>query len=124
MAVLLVAAGGACGAVLRYLLGLIPLPGAFPAITLGINFIGALVIGAVSEAAIGGEALSPRSVLFLKTGFCGGFTTFSTFSLETLGLIEQGRTWMAAAYAVLSVALCLLGVLLGKLVVRAVRGAA
>lgn len=124
MAVLLVAAGGACGAVLRYLLGLIPLPDAFPAITLGINFIGALVIGAVSEAAIGGEALSPRSVLFLKTGFCGGFTTFSTFSLETLGLIEQGRTWMAAAYAVLSVALCLLGVLLGKLAVRAVLGAA
>lgn len=121
MAILLVAAGGACGAVLRYLFGLIPIPGAFPFVTLAINFLGSLAIGAISEMALGESALSPRTVLFLKTGFCGGFTTFSTFSLETFDLIEQGRAWMAGAYAVASVALCVFGVCIGKFAVRAIR---
>lgn len=121
MAVLFVAAGGACGAVLRYLFGLIPIPGAFPVITLGINLIGALAIGAISEAALGESGLSERPLLFLKTGFCGGFTTFSTFSLETIELMEQGHAWMAALYAIVSVALCMAGVLLGKLAVRALK---
>lgn len=121
MAILLVAAGGACGAVLRYLFGLIPIPGAFPLVTLAINFLGSLAIGAISEMALGESALSPRTVLFLKTGFCGGFTTFSTFSLETFDLIEQGRAWMAGAYTVASMALCVFGVCIGRFIVRAIR---
>lgn len=121
MAILLVAAGGACGAVLRYLFSLLPIPGAFPFVTMGINFLGSLVIGAVSEIALDESALSPQTVLFLKTGFCGGFTTFSTFSLETFDLIEQGRVWMAGAYAVTSVAVCIFGVYIGRVAVRAIR---
>lgn len=79
MAVLFVAAGGACGAVLRYLFGLIPIPGAFPVITLGINLVGALAIGAISEAALGEFGISERSLLFLKTGFAEDSQPFPLF---------------------------------------------
>lgn len=61
--------------------------------TLLTNFLGAVVIGAVAQAA-GQLPMSKSAVLFLKTGLCGGFTTFSTFSLETVELLEQGR-WAA-----------------------------
>ena len=70
-----------------------------------------------SELAAG--ALSREAVLFLKVGLCGGFTTFSTFSLETLGLIEGGQYAIAGAYALVSVVLCVAGVLVGKVLARA-----
>ncbi len=57
----------------------------------------------------GGRCLSPRWTLFWKTGVCGGFTTFSTFSLEACRLLENGCWLLGAAYIVLSVALCLGG---------------
>ena len=82
IAALCVGAGGFCGAIARYLLGLLPYQGQFPLITFIINFTGAVAIGAVVEAAsIRPGMLPPNAVLFLKTGLCGGFTTFSTFSL-------------------------------------------
>lgn len=92
MGLLCVGAGGALGAMGRYGLGLIPLGGELPLMTLFINFLGSVAIGAIvetSELAVG--ALSREAVLFLKVGLCGGFTTFSTFSLETLELIEGGQ---------------------------------
>ena len=118
---LLVGLGGGLGAVARYLMGLIPVPVDFPAMTLLINVLGAAVIGGVSGLA-GALPLDPRAVLFLKTGVCGGFTTFSTFSLETVGLLEEGRYLAGGGYALLSVALCLAGVVLGRaLALRLVR---
>ena len=85
MSVLCVGAGGFVGAVSRYGLGLIPLASGLPLVTLLINFTGSVVIGAVAEAAsLAPTALPREAVLFLKVGLCGGFTTFSTFSLETL----------------------------------------
>ena len=86
---LFVALGGGLGAVGRYLLSLIAAPWSFPVMTLLTNFLGAVVIGAVAQAA-GQLPMSKSAVLFLKTGLCGGFTTFSTFSLETVELLEQG----------------------------------
>ena len=59
----------------------------------------------IAAAAARHAALSPRMILFLKTGICGGFTTFSTFALETSGLLQAGRLPAAAAYVVLSVLL-------------------
>ena len=57
-------------------------------------------------------------MLFLKTGVCGGFTTFSTFSLEAVGLLESGQWLKGGGYVLASVALCLAGVVLGRTLVR------
>lgn len=107
---LAVGAGGFLGAVLRYLCSLLPLgrDGGFPVGTLLVNVLGAFAIGLIAAAAAAAArhaALSPRMILFLKTGICGGFTTFSTFALETSGLLQAGRLPAAAAYVVLSVLL-------------------
>ena len=86
----MVALGGGIGAIFRYLLTKIQLPfeTTFPIITLFTNFAGAFLIGIIVSATAK-YALSEKTVLFLKTGLCGGFTTFSTFSLESITLIEQ-----------------------------------
>ena len=118
LSVLCVGLGGFIGSVGRYLLGLVPYEGDFPLMTFIVNFVGAVVIGAVFEAAAVGPGLPDNAVLFLKTGVCGGFTTFSTFSLETLALFEGGKYATAALYAGGSLVACVLGVAAGKLAVR------
>ena len=77
-----------------------------------VNVLGAFAIGLIAAAAARHAALSPRMILFLKTGICGGFTTFSTFALETSGLLQAGRLPAAAAYVVLSVLLSVGAVIL------------
>ena len=62
------------------------------------------------------------SFLFVSTGILGGFTTFSTFSLETFGLIEESRYALAGAYALGSVVVCVVGVCLGRMIARAIVG--
>ena len=102
---LVVALGGGIGASFRYLIGLIPLkePFNFPVKTLVINFLGCFVIGLVASLAVKNSSLSPKLVLFVKTGLCGGFTTFSTFALETETLIKTGQSGLAVLYVALSV---------------------
>ena len=112
-----VALGGGLGAVGRYLLSLAPFPAGFPVATLLTNFLGAVLIGAVTALA-GRSSMSPTAALFLRTGVCGGFTTFSTFSLEAVGLLEAGRWVAGGAYLAASVALCLVGVILGRTLAR------
>ena len=91
----------------------------FPAMTLLTNLVGALVIGAITElAAIHGT--SRGLLLFWKTGFCGGFTTFSTFSPGDRDPFLPGDLAKGFLYIFLSVGLCLLGVLLGMGAVRGV----
>ncbi len=114
-----VGAGGALGAMGRYGLGLIPLGGELPLMTLLINFLGSVAIGAIVETSeLAAGDLSREAVLFLKVGLCGGFTTFSTFSLETLELIEGGQYAIAGASGLVSVVLCVAGVLVGKVLAR------
>lgn len=101
----LVGTGGFAGAVLRYLIGLVPVKETmlFPVKTFLINITGCILIGFITALVSNKLQLAPGLVLFLKTGVCGGFTTFSTFSLETSDLIKNGHVEIAVLYAVLSV---------------------
>ncbi len=117
---LAVGLGGFLGSVCRYLISLIPLGKGtpFPLHTLAINLIGAFVIGLLASAALRGSPLSPRMLLFFKTGVCGGFTTFSTFALETGDLLHGGHPWLASIYAVLSLVLGVAAVFAGQSLAR------
>lgn len=109
--VIFVGLGGFVGAILRYLLGLIPVRQTpFPIITLCINVLGAFVIGLLAALCEKNKINSQPLLLFSKVGLCGGFTTFSTFSLETYDLLSSGHTAPAILYALLSVGLCLLAI--------------
>lgn len=115
---ILVGAGGAVGAVLRYLIGLLPLSpkNGFPLKTFLINVIGCFVIEIVAALAQK-NLLNPKFVLFLKVGVCGGFTTFSSFALETQTLIEKDSNLVAALYVVLSVLVGIIAVLLAEKII-------
>lgn len=124
MTYLWVAVGAALGGVLRYwCYGAAARMGAelFPWGTLFVNVAGSAVLGffATLTGADGRLLVSSEARVFVMAGFCGGFTTFSTFSLETLRLV-QDRQWMHASLNVAgSVALCLAGVWLGHLLASA-----
>lgn len=96
--------GGFLGAVCRYLIGLIPFSpdSGFPVKTLLINVAGAFAIGVITALAAKYHASDSGWVLFLKTGVCGGFTTFSTFAYEAADLMQNGKIPMALLYMVLS----------------------
>lgn len=113
--------GGFVGSVLRYLLGLIHLSDktSFPLMTMLINIAGALAIGIIVGLTDKYSGLNPHLLLFIKVGVCGGFTTFSTFALETSQLFSGGKTALGLTYIVLSVVLCVLAVWLGKSFVKA-----
>ena len=103
---LIVAAGGAIGAVCRFLIGKLPIDSSdgFPMKTFIVNVFGSFLIGLVAALALKQCSASPKLVLFLKVGICGGFTTFSSFALETSGLMEKGSYITAASYIILSIA--------------------
>ena len=122
MGFLFVALGGACGAAGRYAISLIPVKTTFPILTLVTNVLGAVLIGFVVGFAAGKSDVSENSVLFWKTGVCGGFTTFSTFSLEAFQLIESKSYVLAGAYILLSVICCIVGIVCGKKLAELVRG--
>ena len=107
--------GGAVGAVLRYCISLLPVKTAFPVLTFITNIIGALAIGLVAALAAK-HHLPDNLVLMLKTGVCGGFTTFSTFSLEAYNLVNGGNVTLGILYAVLSLICCVAAVFLGMAV--------
>ena len=115
---LVVAIGSAIGGVSRYGVGLLAARAwgvAFPWGTLLINIVGSFVIalfGAMTLAN-GPMPMSTNMRAFVMIGFCGGFTTFSSFSLQTMELLQAGETAAAALYILASVGLCLAGVFLG-----------
>ena len=112
-ALLWIALGGAVGSVARALVAL-SLPARFPWATLVVNVAGSLLIGWLM-ARLGPAESGPTAALrnLLAVGFCGGFTTFSTFSWQTLEQMQKGQWSAAAANVLLSVTLCLLAVWLG-----------
>ena len=104
--------GGAAGSIVRYLLSGGLLAGqtllGFPAGTFTVNAAGSLLIGILLEASVS-ETLG----WLLIVGFCGGFTTFSTFSADTVRLLRAGCYNAAAIYVALSVAVCIVFAALG-----------
>ena len=121
---LLVGLGGAIGAMSRF--GFSSMVGrhwpmAFPLATLLVNIIGSLVMGLfIGLMARMLPAWQNEARLFVAVGILGGFTTFSSFSLDTVVLIERGELLQAGAYLLLSVVVCLVGLYLGLLVTRGV----
>ncbi|HCX23035.1 MAG: fluoride efflux transporter CrcB [Flammeovirgaceae bacterium] len=102
--VIYVAIGGALGSVSRYLMGILmtsQLASPYPYATLSVNLAGSLLIGILSGIFI--KSGSPITQFMLITGFCGGFTTFSTFSLDGLKLLESGEFTPFILYVSISI---------------------
>lgn len=114
MGFIFVALGGAIGSMCRYAISLIPVRTGFPVLTLITNIIGAVLIGFIAGTLSERANISKNITLFWKTGVCGGFTTFSTFSLEAFDLIERKCYITGIIYMLLSVSFCFLGVFCGK----------
>jgi CrcB protein len=121
---LAVGAGAACGAWLRWGLGVL-LNGLFPLLpfgTLAANLLGGLLMGAVLGALQAWPTLSPALKLLLTTGFLGGLTTFSTFSAEAFHLVQRGAWGWLAAHLLAHVAGALLMTWAGYTLFNALRG--
>ncbi len=110
---LLVGLGGALGAMLRYGSNLIVRANFIFASTLLVNVIGSFILGSLMAYSFGRTASMGNWVLFLGTGLCGGFTTFSAFSVENLLLMQQGKLITALLYILLSVILGILAAFAG-----------
>ena len=120
--ILYVGVGGFLGSVFRYLIAHYVKTGwstVFPAGTFIVNLVGSFLIGIIIAATLT-EDLNQQARLLLATGFCGGFTTFSSFSFEFFSLLQNGHTGYAFLYAgsslVLGLLLVWLGFSLGKII--------
>ncbi|MDZ7717068.1 MAG: fluoride efflux transporter CrcB [Balneolaceae bacterium] len=112
---LLVGSGGFLGSISRFLLSKYltqPDSASFPTGTFVVNIVGCLIIGILMGLSVK-SALSSEMNFFLAVGFCGGFTTFSTYSLQAFTLLEKGQVGMSLIYALGSVIAGLLCVWLG-----------
>ena len=117
-----VALGSAVGGVARFALSVFVQQRVgpnFPVGTLVVNISGSFVLGLILRYALGTQAITPEVRALLTTGFCGGYTTFSTFTYDTMLLLEDAQTSRAGLYVLLSVGLSLAGAWLGILGGRA-----
>jgi CrcB protein len=124
IAYVLIGIGGALGSIGRYWASGVVANlsgGAFPFGTMFVNVTGAIVIGffATLTGPDGRMFVGTSARQFVMTGICGGYTTFSTFSLETMNLARDGDWLFAGLNAILSVALCLIAVWLGSVAAEA-----
>jgi CrcB protein len=118
---LIIGTGGFLGSIARYLsqqaISKI-LPNIFPYGTLAVNIAGCFLIGIIYALADRGNAITPEWRFFLTTGFCGGFTTFSTFSYESYNLIRDEQYLFLSLYIGISVIIGILATFLGIILIR------
>jgi fluoride exporter len=123
---LYVTIGGALGSLARYAISVwaLPMSRDLPWGTIGINIAGSFVIGFFGTLTLaqGRYPVAENLRLFVMIGICGGFTTFSSFSLQTLELIRGGAVLRAGANIVLSVVLCVAAVALGHFMAARING--
>jgi CrcB protein len=123
---LIVMLGGALGTLARYLIGLaaIPISQDLPWGTIIINIVGSFIIGFFGTMTVAhGRFPAPENLrLFVMVGICGGFTTFSAFSLQTLDLLRAGAPTRAGVNIVASVVFCVLSVALGHYIASQING--
>ncbi|MBI1936634.1 MAG: fluoride efflux transporter CrcB [Ignavibacteriales bacterium] len=115
---LIVSLGAAIGGALRYWLsGFVHkfLPASFPYGTLSVNVLGSFLLGLIIFFLDSRQMLSHQMKIFLTIGFCGGFTTFSTFSFETVNLLRHSEFFFALLNILLNVILCLTAVYIASL---------
>jgi fluoride exporter len=120
--ILLVFIGGGLGSLLRFLISrfvVTTIESSFPIATLGINIIGCFLIGVILTLSKAGN-INMALTIFLATGFCGGFTTFSTFAYENNTLIEFRQFASVALYISLSVVAGLMATYFGIVLIRKV----
>ena len=114
--ILLVALGGGAGSVFRYLVGrMFPVagPASFPYATLFVNISGCLLIGLFYGLSVKQDWMTPNMRLLLMTGLCGGFTTFSAFTLEGMNLLNNQQLVLFLLYFAISVVVGLSATFLG-----------
>ncbi|MGM5631173.1 fluoride efflux transporter CrcB [Apibacter raozihei] len=114
--ILVVGTGGAMGTILRYLISVYTskhYSGDFPIATFFINITGCMLIGLFVGLAERNQLMNGEMRLFLITGFCGGYTTFSTFSLENQQLMQQGNQFILYAYLLSSIIVGIAAVYIG-----------
>lgn len=109
----IVGLGGGIGSIIRYAASLLINSKLFPYATLAVNITGSFIIGLVFALTIKEAGFSNNWKLFLATGICGGFTTFSAFSLENVELLQNGKIGIVLTYIILSVVLGIAAAFLG-----------
>jgi CrcB protein len=117
----LVGVGGSVGSIARYwIAGFVQniADSDFPAGTLAVNVVGSLLLGLIVSASLDRGLIGPETRLLLTVGFCGGFTTMSTFSYESVALLEQGAVGLALWNVILNLFVCLGAVWAGLAVAR------
>lgn len=118
---ILIGTGGFIGSVSRYLTSIYAtrlFESTFPYGTLIVNVVGSLFVGIIFGFSDRFNWLSPEWRFFLATGFCGGYTTFSTFSFETMNLLREADWYLGFLNISLNVIICLAATFLGNFLVR------
>jgi CrcB protein len=121
--VLLIGIGSFLGGICRYYSQQVVskfFPSPLPYGTLAVNIVGCFLIGLIFGLSDRGNILNSEWRLFLTTGFCGGFTTFSTFSYESINLLRDGEFFMLALYVVLSILVGFASTYLGLLITKSI----
>ena len=112
--IILIFLGGGLGSVFRFLISKIDiLEKSFPYGTLFVNILGSLILGLIMGSYLKNTNINPNYIIFFGTGFCGGFTTFSTFSDQSLRMLNEGNLITFFSYIALSLFLGIFAVFLG-----------